>query len=108
MSVRDCQVDRLWPVLVDHSHDLLTSLRLAAENHSVMASNMSSKEIPIAGRPAVAQNESDDEPTFPPYAGPAFLSYGFRPFFLGAAVFGSLAILVWVVLFAGGVQAEFL
>ncbi|WHZ28254.1 MAG: NnrS protein involved in response to NO [Nitrospira sp.] len=73
-----------------------------------MSSNMSSKEIPIAGQPAAAQSESDDEPTFPPYVGPAFLSYGFRPFFLGAAVFGSLAILVWVVLFAGGVQAEFL
>ncbi len=92
------------PVLANHSRDLLTSLRLAAENHSVM----SSKEIPIADRPAAAQGQSDDEPTFPPYAGPAFLSYGFRPFFLGAAVFGGLAILVWVVLFAGGVQAEFL
>jgi len=69
---------------------------------------MSSKEIPIADRPAAAQSQSDDEPTFPPYAGPAFLSYGFRPFFLGAAVFGGLAIPVWVVLFAGGVQAEFL
>ena len=102
--MRDCQVDRLWPVLADHSHDLLTSLRLAAENHSVM----SSKEIPVADRPAAAQSQSDDEPTFPPYAGPSFLSYGFRPFFLGAAVFGGLAILVWVVLFAGGVQAEFL
>ncbi|MDI3466374.1 MAG: NnrS protein involved in response to NO [Nitrospira sp.] len=104
MSVRDCQTDRFWPVLVDHSHDVLTSLRLAAENHSVMAS----KEIPIAGGPAAAQSESDDEPTFSPYAGPAFLSYGFRPFFLGAAVFGGSAILVWVALFAGGVQAEFL
>jgi uncharacterized protein involved in response to NO len=69
---------------------------------------MSSKEIPIISQPAAAQTEGNDEPTFPPYAGPAFLSYGFRPFFLGAAVFGSLAILAWVVLFSGGTQAEFL
>lgn len=69
---------------------------------------MSAKEIPIVSRPADAQNERDDEPTFPPYDGPAFLSYGFRPFFLGAAVYGGLAILAWVVLFAGGVDTEFL
>lgn len=82
----------------------LTSPQLTVENHSVM----SSKEIPIASQSAAAQNERDDEPTFPPYTGPAFLSYGFRPFFLGAALFGSLAILVWVVLFAGGMYAAFL
>ncbi|MBX3332253.1 MAG: NnrS family protein [Nitrospira sp.] len=69
---------------------------------------MTSKEIPIVGRPAAASNDGDDEPTFPPFDGPAFLSYGFRPFFLGAALFGGLAILAWVVLFAGGVHAEFL
>ncbi len=69
---------------------------------------MSSKEIPIVNHPAAAQTEGDDESTFPPYAGPAFLSYGFRPFFLGAALFGGLAILAWVLLFAGGVYAEFL
>lgn len=69
---------------------------------------MSSKEIPTVGRPAVAQTGRDDEPTFPPYAGPAFLSYGFRPFFLGAALYGGLAILTWVILFAGGVHIEFL
>lgn len=69
---------------------------------------MSSKEIPIVSQPAEAQTEGDDQPTFPPYIGPAFLSYGFRPFFLGAAVFGGLAILAWVVLFAESVHAEFL
>ena len=67
-----------------------------------------SSEIPIVSQSAAAQNDSDDEPTFPPYIGPAFLSYGFRPFFLGAALFGGLAILAWVVLFAGGVYAAFL
>lgn len=69
---------------------------------------MASKEIPIVSQPAAAQTRADDEPTFPPYTGPAFLSYGFRPFFLGAALFGGLAILAWVVLFAGAVQAAFL
>ena len=69
---------------------------------------MSSKNIPIADRPVAAQNDSGDEPTFPPYVGPAFLSYGFRPFFLGVALFGGLAILMWIALFAGRAQAEFL
>ncbi len=69
---------------------------------------MTSKEIPIVGQPAAAQNDRDDEPTFPPYAGPAFLSYGFRPFFLGAALFAGLAVLIWIALFAGKAQAEFL
>jgi uncharacterized protein involved in response to NO len=33
--------------------------------------------------------------------GPAFFSYGFRPFFLGAALFAGVAIPVWVLLLAG-------
>lgn len=62
----------------------------------------------MVGRPAAAEQQEDDEPTFPRYAGPAFLSYGFRPFFLGAAVFTGLAVLAWVALFAGRVSADFL
>src|SRR5574340_513809 len=69
---------------------------------------MSAKEIQIVNQPAAAATEGDDEPTFPSYAGPAFLSYGFRPFFLGAAVFGGLSIFLWVVLFAGEVHTELL
>jgi uncharacterized protein involved in response to NO len=69
---------------------------------------MSAKEIPMVNQSTAIPTEGDDEPTFPPYDGPAFLSYGFRPFFLGAAVFGGLAILAWVVLFAAGTHAEFL
>ena len=69
---------------------------------------MSAKEIPIVTQPAVAHVQEDDEPTFPPYKGPAFLSYGFRPFFLGAALFTGLAILVWGALFAGRVSMDFL
>lgn len=32
------------------------------------------------------------------YQGPAFFSYGFRPFFLGAAVFAAVAVPVWILL----------
>jgi uncharacterized protein involved in response to NO len=32
---------------------------------------------------------------------PAFFSYGFRPFFLGASLFAGLAVPAWVVMFAG-------
>lgn len=59
-------------------------------------------------QPVAAVTEGDDEPSFPLYAGPAFLSYGFRPFFLGAALFAGLTVLLWVALFAGVVQVEFL
>jgi len=69
---------------------------------------MSLKQIQMVGQPAVAKQQEDDEPTFPRYAGPAFLSYGFRPFFLGAALFTGLAVLAWVALFAGMASAGFL
>lgn len=69
---------------------------------------MSTEEIPIVNQPATAHVEGDDEPIFPRYVGPAFLSYGFRPFFLAAAVFGSMAVLVWVAMFAGWVRVDFL
>lgn len=32
----------------------------------------------------------------PSYRGPAFFSYGFRPFFLGAALFAGVAVPVWI------------
>ncbi len=57
------------------------------------------------GRPAVAA-PADDEPTFPRYDGPAFLSYGFRPFFLGASLFAGLAVPAWVLIFAGALSPE--
>ncbi len=57
------------------------------------------------GRPAP---EEDDEPTFPPFEGPAFLSYGFRPFFLCAALFASLAVPLWVTLYADASSPGFL
>lgn len=35
------------------------------------------------------------------YAGPAFLSHGFRPFFFFAGVWAALAVFIWVLVFAG-------
>jgi uncharacterized protein involved in response to NO len=35
------------------------------------------------------------------YQGPAIFSYGFRPFFLGAALFSGLAVPVWILILAG-------
>lgn len=69
---------------------------------------MSSNESEVIPPPVPAVQQEDDEPTFPRYEGPAFLSYGFRPFFLGAALFAGLVVLTWVALFAGQIQAEFL
>lgn len=40
-------------------------------------------------------------PRYRPQAGPALLSAGFRPFFLAAALWASLAVPIWLVLFAG-------
>jgi uncharacterized protein involved in response to NO len=69
---------------------------------------MSAKEIQMVGQTAAEKSREDEEPTFPCYTGPAFLSYGFRPFFLGAALFGGLSVLIWVALFAGKAQTVFL
>ncbi|MCS6292454.1 MAG: NnrS family protein, partial [Nitrospira sp.] len=47
-------------------------------------------------------------PTEPPsYRVPAFLSYGFRPFFLSAALFAGLAIPVWAVILTGWTDSPF-
>ncbi|MGQ0667254.1 MAG: NnrS family protein [Nitrospiraceae bacterium] len=43
----------------------------------------------------------------PIYRGPAFLSYGFRPFFLSAALFAGLAIPTWVLLLSGEGSSSF-
>jgi uncharacterized protein involved in response to NO len=42
------------------------------------------------------------------YQGPAVFSYGFRPFFLGAAVFAGVAVPAWVLILAGVGDSEFL
>lgn len=38
------------------------------------------------------------------WRGPAILTYGFRPFFLGAAVWAFVAMLLWVPMLAGGIS----
>src|SRR5262245_46933420 len=35
------------------------------------------------------------------YAGPAIFSYGFRPFFLGGAIWAAVAVLAWIPIHAG-------
>ena len=67
---------------------------------------MADESATTVSRPAEAAK--DEEPTFPRYDGPAFLSYGFRPFFLGAALFAVLAIPAWVLVFAGVGEGAFL
>jgi uncharacterized protein involved in response to NO len=37
------------------------------------------------------------------YAGPALFSYGFRPFFLGAAIWAAVSVFVWLPVFVGEV-----
>jgi uncharacterized protein involved in response to NO len=63
---------------------------------------------PIDIKAGGAQPQADDEPVYPPYQGPAVLSYGFRPFFLSAALFAGAAIPAWVLVFAGLGSAPFL
>ncbi len=69
---------------------------------------MSPNESQVIPAPVSTVRQEDNEPTFPRYEGPAFLSYGFRPFFLGAALFAGLIVLIWIALFAGQIQAEIL
>jgi uncharacterized protein involved in response to NO len=58
--------------------------------------------------PGTSVAVAEDEPTFPPYDGPPLLSCGFRPFFLGAALFGGIAIPVWLLIFASMGSVDFL
>jgi len=44
----------------------------------------------------------------PSYQGPAFFSYGFRPFFLGAALFAGVAVPTWILLLAEVGHSNFL
>lgn len=69
---------------------------------------MSPNESQVIPAPVPTVQQEDNEPTFPRYEGPAFLSYGFRPFFLGAALFTGLVVLLWIALFSGQMQMEFL
>lgn len=70
---------------------------------------MTSKPITIkVSQPSRTAAETEEDPTFLRYEGPAFLSYGFRPFFLSAALFAGLAVPVWVVMVAEATAPDFL
>jgi len=64
--------------------------------------DMSPKPIEIrVSQPGRTAAGAEEERSFPRYEGPAFLSNGFRPFFLGAALFAGVAVPFWVFIFAG-------
>jgi uncharacterized protein involved in response to NO len=51
---------------------------------------------------------ADQTSEIPSYQGPAFFSYGFRPFFLGAALFAGVAVPAWILVLAGAGESTFL
>ncbi|MEP6959454.1 MAG: NnrS family protein [Nitrospirota bacterium] len=51
---------------------------------------------------------SDPSSEKPDYRGPAVFSYGFRPFFLGAALFAGVAVPAWILVLAGIGDSDFL
>ena len=65
----------------------------------------------VSGKPIeirVSQPPAADELRVPPYEGPAFFSYGFRPFFLGAALFAGIAVPSWILIVIGAIGSNFL
>ena len=56
----------------------------------------------------VSQPRAADESHVPRYEGQPFFSYGFRPFFLGAALFAGVAIPAWVLIVTGATGTNFL
>lgn len=38
------------------------------------------------------------------WSGPALFSYGFRPFFLGAGVWGAVAMMIWLAVLSGAIE----
>ncbi len=62
----------------------------------------------IPGHADSTGSPSDADPTPPRYDGPPLFSYGFRPFFLSAALWAVLAVPVWVVIWTGFGGAGFL
>ncbi len=65
----------------------------------------------VPGKPIeirVTQPTAAAEPSVPPYEGLPFFSYGFRPFFLGAALFAGIAIPAWILIMTGVIGSNFL
>lgn len=68
-------------------------------------SPMSPTEIKLS---QPGSSDADTETRSSRYEGPAFFSYGFRPFFLSAALFAGIAVPWWVLIFAAADSAGFL
>ena len=65
----------------------------------------------VPGKPIeirVSQPRAAAEASVPPYDGPAFFSYGFRPFFLAAALFAGIAVPAWILIVTGTIGSNFL
>ena len=65
----------------------------------------------VPGKPIdirVSQPTAAAKASVPPYDGPAFFSYGFRPFFLVAALFAAVVVPTWILIFTGIVGSNFL
>jgi uncharacterized protein involved in response to NO len=62
--------------------------------------------MPLRASPFASQLRSDvmTSERRAGYSGPAIFSYGFRPFFLSAAVFAGLAILLWMLVLDGRIE----
>jgi uncharacterized protein involved in response to NO len=63
----------------------------------------------VSGKPVeirVSRPAASDGPTFPPYEGAAFFSYGFRPFFLGAAIFAAISVPAWILIVTGAIGSN--
>ncbi|HEY9521150.1 MAG TPA: NnrS family protein, partial [Methyloceanibacter sp.] len=56
----------------------------------------------------MSQPRAAAEASVPPYDGPAFFSYGFRPFFLAAALFAGIAVPAWTLIVTGTIGSNFL
>jgi uncharacterized protein involved in response to NO len=54
--------------------------------------------LPPVGTHKPASRMTEQTDGGPGYHGPAFFSYGFRPFFLGAAIFAGVAVPAWIVI----------
>lgn len=64
---------------------------------------MKQDEVKVSvGRPPshgiALTHRADETDETPHYRGPAFFSYGFRPFFFGAALFAGVAVPVWILM----------
>src|SRR5512136_2299049 len=62
------------------------------------------RDLPEASIRARLARAMNPVPRLRAYAGPALLSYGFRPFFLFGAIYAGLTVLAWLPMFYGELE----